>query len=54
MGGEIEEAKGRLKEAAGTLIGDDDLKKEGEADREEGEAMDKLSEAKEKRRESGS
>ena len=34
--GDIDEAKGRVKEAAGTLTGDDDLKNEGKVDRGEG------------------
>jgi uncharacterized protein YjbJ (UPF0337 family) len=33
-------AKGRLKEAAGSLTGDDDLKREGKVDKASGEAKD--------------
>jgi uncharacterized protein YjbJ (UPF0337 family) len=32
MSAETDDAKGRVKEAAGALTGDDDLKKEGKAD----------------------
>jgi uncharacterized protein YjbJ (UPF0337 family) len=32
MGSEVDDAKGRVKEAAGALTGDDDLKSEGKAD----------------------
>ncbi|MBA3718413.1 MAG: CsbD family protein [Actinobacteria bacterium] len=40
-----DEAKGRIKEAAGDLTGDRDLKREGKTDRAEGkahEAVDKV------------
>ena len=40
-----DEAKGRLKEAAGDLTNDDDLKREGKVDRAEGAAKDKIDEA---------
>ena len=40
-----DEAKGRLKEAAGDLTNDDDLKREGKVDRAEGAAKDKLDQA---------
>ncbi len=43
-----DEAKGRLKEAAGDLTGDDDLKREGKVDRAEGTAKEKLDEAADK------
>jgi uncharacterized protein YjbJ (UPF0337 family) len=33
-----DEAKGRLKEAAGSLTGDDDLKREGKVDQASGKA----------------
>jgi uncharacterized protein YjbJ (UPF0337 family) len=33
MGEHTDEAKGRLKEAAGSLTGDDDMKREGKVDR---------------------
>ncbi len=32
MGADADNAKGRIKEAAGALTGDDDLKKEGKVD----------------------
>jgi uncharacterized protein YjbJ (UPF0337 family) len=35
-----DEAKGRIKEAAGDLTGDDKLKREGKADRAEGKVHD--------------
>jgi uncharacterized protein YjbJ (UPF0337 family) len=35
-----EDAKGRLKEAAGSLTGDDDLKREGKVDKASGKAKD--------------
>ena len=34
--GDADKAKGRIKEAAGDLTGDDDLKREGKVDRAEG------------------
>jgi uncharacterized protein YjbJ (UPF0337 family) len=37
-----DEAKGRLKEAAGDLTDDDDLKREGKADRMAGKVKDKV------------
>jgi len=40
-----DEAKGRLKEAAGDLTGDKDLKREGKVDRATGAAKDKLDDA---------
>ncbi|HEV2774474.1 MAG TPA: CsbD family protein [Solirubrobacteraceae bacterium] len=40
MSGETDEAKGRLKEAAGDLTGDKDLKNEGKVDRGAGKAKD--------------
>ncbi len=44
----IDEAKGRLKEAAGDLTDDDDLKREGKVDRAEGAAKEKVDEAADK------
>jgi uncharacterized protein YjbJ (UPF0337 family) len=38
----VEEGKGRLKEAAGSLTDDDDLKKEGKADRAKASIKDKI------------
>ena len=40
-----DEAKGRVKEAAGDLTDDDDLKREGKVDRAEGKAKQKVDEA---------
>jgi len=42
MSGQADKAKGRIKEAAGDLTGDDDLKGEGKADRAGGEIKDKV------------
>jgi uncharacterized protein YjbJ (UPF0337 family) len=41
MGANMDEAKGRMKEAAGDLTDDDDLKREGKADRLGAEVKDK-------------
>jgi uncharacterized protein YjbJ (UPF0337 family) len=38
----LDEAKGRAKEAAGDLTGDDDLKREGKVDRAVGSAEDTI------------
>jgi uncharacterized protein YjbJ (UPF0337 family) len=43
-----DEAKGRTKEAAGALTGDDGLKREGKVDRAKGTAKDKLDDASDK------
>ncbi len=43
-----DEMKGRTKEAAGDLTGDEDLKREGEVDQVKGKAKDKVDEAGEK------
>ena len=43
--GSADEAKGRVKEATGTLTGDDDLKNEGKVDRASGTVMDKVGDA---------
>ena len=43
-----DEAKGRAKEAAGALTGDDQLKREGKIDRVAGKAKEAVEEAKEK------
>jgi uncharacterized protein YjbJ (UPF0337 family) len=40
--GDLDKAKGRVKEAAGTLTGDDDLKNEGKVDRASGSVKDKV------------
>ena len=42
MGGEGDKAKGRVKEAAGDLSGDRDLKREGKVDRASGSVKDKV------------
>jgi len=47
MSGEMDQAKGRVKEAAGDLTGNDDLKHEGKADRLGGEVKEKLDDVKE-------
>jgi len=38
--GNVDEAKGRIKEAAGSLTGDDSLKNEGKVDRATGSVKD--------------
>jgi len=43
-----DEAKGRVKEATGSLTGDDDLKDEGKADRTAASVKKKASDAKDK------
>lgn len=43
--GKADELKGRTKEAAGALTGDDDLKREGKVDRAAGGAKEKLDDA---------
>jgi uncharacterized protein YjbJ (UPF0337 family) len=43
-----DDIKGRVKEAAGDLTNDDDLKREGKTDRAAGKAKDFLGDAKEK------
>jgi len=45
MGGEMDEAKGRIKEAAGDLTDDDELQREGKVDQGKGtvkDAVDKI------------
>jgi uncharacterized protein YjbJ (UPF0337 family) len=46
--GSADEAKGRLKEAAGDLSGDDELKREGKVDRASGTVKDKVGDASDK------
>ena len=46
--GNTDDAKGRIKEAAGDLTDDDDLKREGKVDRATGAAKDKLDDAADK------
>lgn len=48
MGSNADDAKGRAKEAAGTLSGDDDLKREGKADQAGAKAKDAAEKAKDK------
>jgi uncharacterized protein YjbJ (UPF0337 family) len=48
MGEKIDEAKGRVKEAAGDLTDDEDLKREGKLDRAGAEVKEKVDTAKEK------
>jgi uncharacterized protein YjbJ (UPF0337 family) len=43
-----DEAKGRIKEAAGDLTGDDDLKNEGKADKVGGKIKDAVDSVKDK------
>jgi len=44
----VDDAKGRVKEAAGDLTGDDSLKNEGKVDRASGKAKDKVGDAADK------
>ena len=46
--GDKDEAKGRVKEAAGSLTGDDSLKNEGKVDRASGSVKDKVGAAADK------
>ena len=46
--GNIDEAKGRVKEAAGDLTDDKDLKREGKVDRASGTVKDKVDDATDK------
>jgi uncharacterized protein YjbJ (UPF0337 family) len=48
MAGEADEVKGRIKEAAGDLTDDEDLKKEGKIDRLSGKAKDAVDTVKDK------
>ena len=48
MAGEADEAKGRIKEAAGDLTGDDDVKNEGKADKVGGKFKDAVDSVKDK------
>jgi uncharacterized protein YjbJ (UPF0337 family) len=45
MGEKSDQASGRVKEAAGTLTGNDDLKNEGKAERASGEIKEKAGDA---------
>ena len=46
--GKVDEGKGRVKEAAGSLTGDDDLKNKGKVDRTAGETKQKVGDAADK------
>ncbi len=46
--GKLDEAKGRVKEAAGDLTDDDSMKNEGKIDRASGSVKDKLDDAADK------
>ena len=46
--GKFDKAKGRAKEAAGDLTGNDDLRREGKVDRASGSMKDKLDRAMDK------
>ena len=46
--GSADDAKGRVKEATGTLTGDDSLKNEGKVDQASGTAKDKVGDAADK------
>jgi uncharacterized protein YjbJ (UPF0337 family) len=43
--GAVDETKGRLKEAAGDVLDDDELEREGKVDRAAGKIKDKLDDA---------
>ena len=46
--GNLDEAKGRAKQAIGDLTDDDDMKREGKVDEHAGKAKDKLGDLKDK------
>jgi uncharacterized protein YjbJ (UPF0337 family) len=46
--GNLDEAKGRAKQAVGDLTGNDDLRREGKVDEKAGQAKDKVGEVKDK------
>ncbi|HEY4276732.1 MAG TPA: CsbD family protein [Conexibacter sp.] len=46
--GNVDKAKGRVKEAAGDLTGDKSLKREGKVDRTSGSVKEKVSDATDK------
>jgi uncharacterized protein YjbJ (UPF0337 family) len=48
MGENLDDAKGRVKEAAGDLTGDDDLQREGKIDQATGTVKEKLADAADK------
>ena len=45
MGSDFDQAKGRVKQAAGDLTDNDDLKREGKADETGGKVKDKITDA---------
>lgn len=51
MGGEGDKTKGRAKQAAGDLTGDEELEQEGERDETAGKAKDTIDKAGDKARE---
>ena len=51
MGEKTDQAKGHVKEAIGTLTGDEDLKREGRDDRLAGEVKEKIDDVVDKARE---
>lgn len=48
MSGETDDAKGRLKEAAGAVTGDDRLRREGKLDQAAGSAKDAVDKVKDR------
>jgi uncharacterized protein YjbJ (UPF0337 family) len=48
VSGTADEAKGRVKEAVGSLTDDDDLKREGKVDKAAGKAKDAVDKVKDK------
>ena len=46
--GNLDEAKGRAKQAVGDITGDDDLRREGKVDEKAGQAKDKVGDLKDK------
>ena len=52
MAGKSEQIKGKVKEAAGSLVGNKDLESQGSADRRAGESKEKLGHVKDKVEES--
>lgn len=48
MSDKTDQAKGRVKEAVGSLTDDDDLEREGKTDRLAGDAKEKVGQAKDK------
>ena len=51
-GGKLDDLKGRVKEAAGALLDDDELKRKGKADRTAGHAKEKTEDVIDKAKES--